>query len=267
MEQPEALIAEADSHLSVRLGHVLILVGEAHATDPAGLLQQPHRKPRQLLRAAKHRLDQIDVAEVDRTPSPASVRRPLANALGAEHVAINYYELEPGESFAFGYHSHEEQEEVFYVLSGTATFETETGDIQVGPGEVLHVAPGEFQQGFNRGDELVVALARALDADRVGACTGVPGVLDADGRVAATIEREALWQALTPQGFLLGPLSAALGAAAATPGISDEAAAMERAGCRPRLIAGDPGNLKITRPGDLALAEAILASRGGEEGP
>jgi len=38
------------------------------------------------------------------------------------------------------------------------------------------------------GDELVVALARGLDADRIGVCTGVPGVLDADGEV---IERVA----------------------------------------------------------------------------
>jgi len=36
------------------------------------------------------------------------------------------------------------------------------------------------------GDELVVALAGALDADRVGLCSTVPGVLDSDG---AVIER------------------------------------------------------------------------------
>ena len=33
------------------------------------------------------------------------------------------------------------------------------------------------------GDELVVALATALDADRVGVCSAVPGVYDADGEV------------------------------------------------------------------------------------
>lgn len=101
----------------------------------------------------------VEVADVDRVPSPASVRRPLADAMGAEHVAVNYYELEPGESFAFGYHRHEGQEEVFYVIAGTATFETAEGEMEVGPDEALHVAPGEFQQGFNRGDERVVALA------------------------------------------------------------------------------------------------------------
>ena len=104
-------------------------------------------------------MQKVAIGEVDRVPSPASVRRPLADALGAEGMAVNYYELEPGESFAFGFHCHDEQEEVFYVIDGTATFETETGEVEVGQGEALHVAPGEHQQGFNRGDERVVALA------------------------------------------------------------------------------------------------------------
>lgn len=110
----------------------------------------------------------ISVDEADRVPSPASVRRPLADALGAEHVAINYYELAPGESFAFGYHRHDEQEELFYVLAGTATFETEEGDVAVEAGEVVRFAPGEFQQGWNRGDERVLALALGAPKETVG---------------------------------------------------------------------------------------------------
>ena len=39
------------------------------------------------------------------------------------------------------------------------------------------------------GDELVLDLARALDADRVGLCSTVPGVLDEDGAVIPSIER------------------------------------------------------------------------------
>ncbi|MFW6436250.1 MAG: isopentenyl phosphate kinase [Halococcoides sp.] len=38
------------------------------------------------------------------------------------------------------------------------------------------------------GDALVAALAPALDADRVGLCTGVPGVYDSEGRVIETID-------------------------------------------------------------------------------
>lgn len=37
------------------------------------------------------------------------------------------------------------------------------------------------------GDEIVVTLARALSADRVGLCSAVPGVLDADGEVIPEI--------------------------------------------------------------------------------
>ena len=37
------------------------------------------------------------------------------------------------------------------------------------------------------GDELVVELAAALEADRVGVCSAVPGVYDADGEVLETV--------------------------------------------------------------------------------
>jgi len=83
------------------------------------------------------------------------------------------------------------------------------------------------------------------------------------GRVAATVEREGLWQALTPQAFPLGVLADAL--AASREGVTDEASAVEQSGGAPRLVEGDPCNIKVTRPGDLALAEAILAARGKEE--
>ena len=43
--------------------------------------------------------------------------------------------------------------------------------------------------------------------------------------------------------------------------MTDEAQAMERAGARPLLVEGSPGNIKITRPEDLALARALLEGR------
>lgn len=86
---------------------------------------------------------------------------------------------------------------------------------------------------------------------------------DADGRVGATEDRSQLWQALTPQLFHGGTLRSALGDAT-DPAITDEASAMERAGYAPRLVEGDPANIKITRPHDLPLAAAVLAMRGGQ---
>jgi len=104
-------------------------------------------------------MQKVRIEEVDNSVQPAAVMRRLTGPLGLTDLALNYYELEPGDSFAFAYHSHEVQEEVFYVQEGTATFETEDGPIEVEAGELLRVDRGEFQRGWNRGDERVRALA------------------------------------------------------------------------------------------------------------
>jgi len=104
-------------------------------------------------------MEKIRIEDVDNRVQPAAEMRRLTEALGLEDVSINYYELDPGDSFGFAYHSHEIQEEVFYVQEGTATFETEGGPVEVGQGEVIRFGPGEFQRGWNDGDERVRALA------------------------------------------------------------------------------------------------------------
>jgi 2-C-methyl-D-erythritol 4-phosphate cytidylyltransferase len=43
---------------------------------------------------------------------------------------------------------------------------------------------------------------------------------------------------------------------------TDESQAVEWLGHRPRLVGGSPRNLKVTGPGDLVLAEAILRQGG-----
>jgi uncharacterized cupin superfamily protein len=110
-------------------------------------------------------MERVSLADVDDRRGPADVKRKLGDALGTADVAVNYYELEPSDSFGFGYHSHEDQEEVFHVLEGTVTFETATGDVQVGPDEAVRFEPGESQLGTNRGDERVVAVAVGAPKD------------------------------------------------------------------------------------------------------
>ena len=108
----------------------------------------------------------VAIDDVDVVANPMGVheiRRPVSRALGTEHVAMNYFELSPGEAFAGGLHTHEDHEEVFYVLSGTATFEVgrERERVDVAAGELIRFAPGEFQSGFVRedADEAVTAWA------------------------------------------------------------------------------------------------------------
>lgn len=102
----------------------------------------------------------------------------LADALGTEYVAINRYRIAPGDGFPSGLHAHADQEEVFVVVAGAATFETLEGDVRVGAGEAIRFAPGEFQTGHNDGDG-------DSDEDLVAFALGAPRDSD-DVRVPAT---------------------------------------------------------------------------------
>jgi len=68
-----------------------------------------------------------------------------------------------------------------------------------------------------------------------------------------------LVRAQTPQGFRRALILRCL--EAASPEIRDDATAILLAGKSVATVAGDPTNIKVTRPEDLALAEAIAASR------
>jgi quercetin dioxygenase-like cupin family protein len=98
-------------------------------------------------------MEKVSIDDVDNQPNPLQVhdvRRPVSQALGAEHFAMNYFELGPGDSFSGGLHRHHDQEEVFYVEEGTAVFEVgrEREEHTVEAGELIRFEPGEFQQGY-----------------------------------------------------------------------------------------------------------------------
>jgi quercetin dioxygenase-like cupin family protein len=104
----------------------------------------------------------IDDVDVEVNPLEVhSVRKPVSRVLGTEHFAMNYFELEPGESFSGGLHRHHDQEEVFYVEKGSTIFEvgTEREAVSVEAGELIRFEPGEFQKGYNDGDDRVVGWA------------------------------------------------------------------------------------------------------------
>ena len=110
-------------------------------------------------------------------------------------------------------------------------------------------------------------LIDTLAGDTTGGLLGVPVAdtmkqVDAAARVEQTVTREGLWHALTPQMFRLDLLRDALQQAQANDRlVTDEAAAMELAGHRPRMVQGHRDNIKITLPADLALAAFYLQGR------
>ena len=54
---------------------------------------------------------------------------------------VNFVEVEPG-NFAYGYHYHEMNEEVFYIISGTGIVRTPKGDITVKAGDAITFPTG-----------------------------------------------------------------------------------------------------------------------------
>jgi 2-C-methyl-D-erythritol 4-phosphate cytidylyltransferase/2-C-methyl-D-erythritol 2,4-cyclodiphosphate synthase len=77
--------------------------------------------------------------------------------------------------------------------------------------------------------------------------------------VSRTVPRERVFLAQTPQVFRRDVLRAALAAGETGTEATDEAALAEATGCPVRIVAGDPGNLKITTAEDLALARWMSA--------
>lgn len=61
---------------------------------------------------------------------------------GEGKLSVNFYTLQPGKS-NYPYHQHTGNEEVFYIISGTATLKTPKGDLEVSEGDVIVMPPNE----------------------------------------------------------------------------------------------------------------------------
>lgn len=84
------------------------------------------------------------------------------------------------------------------------------------------------------------------------------------GRVTATIDRESLWQAQTPQAIQRKLLEAAY-LQCGHDDVTDESSLLEKCGIPVTLVAGAETNIKITHPEDLFLAEKIIHQDNGPQ--
>jgi 2-C-methyl-D-erythritol 4-phosphate cytidylyltransferase len=110
--------------------------------------------------------------------------------------------------------------------------------------------------------QMVQRLIDAMQPTDIGGLLALPLAdtlkrADASQHVSATIPREALWQAQTPQMFKVGMLQQAL-MSSLDRQPTDEAQVMEWAGHSPKLVLGDLKNLKITYPHDIAVVSALM---------
>ncbi|CAN5787206.1 2-C-methyl-D-erythritol 4-phosphate cytidylyltransferase [soil metagenome] len=137
------------------------------------------------------------------------------------------------------------------VRNGLRATRTGTGIV------VIHDGARPFVSGelINRVLDAAGTGSGAIAAVRV---TDTIKDVDPDGTIRGTPDRARLWQAQTPQAF---PHALVLAAheRALEEGVggTDDAALIERFGGRVVIVEGATENLKITRPRDLVVAEAL----------
>ena len=112
-------------------------------------------------------------------------------------------------------------------------------------------------------------LIQELNHHAVGGILGLPVVdtlkrCDINQEIIQTVDRHLMWRALTPQCFSLNLLTRALEQAyqqGQEKLITDEASAIELLGLKPKIIEGDPHNIKVTLPQDLIEAQNFINHR------
>jgi len=143
------------------------------------------------------------------------------------------------------------------IAGGSSRQESVDAGLSVVPPDVGLVLCHDAARPFAR-PALFVAVAEALN----GADGAIPVLAPSDtvkrvrdGVVVSTEPREEIGLAQTPQAFSAAALREAHERAAeADLEFTDDAAALEWAGYRVRVIPGDPDNVKITTAADLARA-------------
>jgi 2-C-methyl-D-erythritol 4-phosphate cytidylyltransferase len=112
-------------------------------------------------------------------------------------------------------------------------------------------------------------IARGLEAAKAtgAAIAAVPAKdtikqVSASQEITATPPREGLWQVQTPQIFQYGILLRAY--SEMTGDATDDAMLVERMGHTVKVFMASYENIKVTTPGDLAIAGIFLSNKGGE---
>ncbi len=109
-------------------------------------------------------------------------------------------------------------------------------------------------------DRVVVEVRKGHGAIAALPVTDTLKRVGADGRIEATVARDGLWRAQTPQGFPRDVIERAhreARAAGAHADATDDAALCERLGLPVHVVRGSEKALKVTEEGDFARADAV----------
>jgi 2-C-methyl-D-erythritol 4-phosphate cytidylyltransferase/2-C-methyl-D-erythritol 2,4-cyclodiphosphate synthase len=109
---------------------------------------------------------------------------------------------------------------------------------------------------------IIGRVVEALEA-KPAAVAAMPVVDSLRKDSGGPVDRDGLWQVQTPQGFWFDAILSAH-RAASDDLATDDATLAEKAGIPITLVEGAMSNLKVTRAGDIAIAEIFLAARLGD---
>lgn len=137
------------------------------------------------------------------------------------------------------------------VFRGLQVIKPETAGVIVVHDAVRpFVRPEEISQVIERAESKGAALMAVVATDTIKQVKS--------GRVQRTLDRRRIYHAQTPQAFRFAIIKEAYERAVADGfTATDDSQLVERVGHRVSVVEGSPINIKITRPFDLRLAEAI----------
>ncbi len=151
---------------------------------------------------------------------------------------------------------------IHVVEGGSTRGESVSRALRSLPGDITVIAIHDAARPLVTVDVVVACID--LAAAGTGVVAGTPvvdtmKVVDAGGVIVSTPDRSTLWHAHTPQVFPADLLRAAY--ALGEVGATDDAAVVERLGGVVQMVEDGGQNLKITRPEDVVLAEALIRAR------
>lgn len=87
-------------------------------------------------------INSIEPQVTDRGEGNVFAVKPTSDADLLSKCHASFVEVEPGNT-AFGYHYHEINEEIFYIISGEGVVETPSGDKAIKTGDILSFPVGK----------------------------------------------------------------------------------------------------------------------------
>jgi uncharacterized cupin superfamily protein len=110
----------------------------------------------------------IDPDDLDPEPDRPSEMRYISEAAGLDNVGLRVYRVEPGEEIPVsGLHYHDQQEEIFHVLTGRLAVETPDRTYPVETGEFFVAEPESPHRAYNPADATDTAEVVGIGAPSV----------------------------------------------------------------------------------------------------